>query len=34
VWGTLLLVTGSVGATMIAHVLWTGLMVLFPPSLS
>ncbi len=34
VWGTLLLVTGSVGATIIAHVLWTALMIIFPPTLS
>lgn len=34
VWGTLLLVTRSVGVTIIAHVLWTALMILFPPSLS
>ncbi len=34
VWGTLLLVTRSVGATIIAHVLWTTLMILFPPTLS
>ncbi|WP_370326711.1 type II CAAX prenyl endopeptidase Rce1 family protein [Euzebya sp.] len=33
VWGTLLLVTRSVGPVIIAHVIWTGLMVLFPPSL-
>lgn len=33
VWGSLLLRTRSVGATMIAHVLWTGLMILFPPTL-
>lgn len=34
VWGGLLLATRSVGAAMIAHVLWTGLMILFPPSLA
>ncbi|MEE8600572.1 CPBP family intramembrane glutamic endopeptidase [Euzebya tangerina] len=33
VWGTLLLLTRSVGVTIIAHVLWTSLMILFPPSL-
>lgn len=33
VWGSLLLRTQSVGATMIAHVLWTALMILFPPTL-
>ena len=32
VWGSLLLVTRSVGATIIAHVLWTCLMILFPPT--
>jgi membrane protease YdiL (CAAX protease family) len=34
VWGTLLLLTRSVGVTVIAHVLWTTLMILFPPSLN
>jgi membrane protease YdiL (CAAX protease family) len=33
VWGALLLATRSLGATIIAHVLWTGLMLAFPPSL-
>lgn len=32
VWGALLLVTRSVGVTIIAHVTWTSLMVLFPPA--
>lgn len=31
VWGWLLLRTGSVGATMIAHGLWTAGMLVFPP---
>lgn len=34
VWGTLLLLTRSVGVTIVAHVAWTALMVLFPPTLS
>jgi membrane protease YdiL (CAAX protease family) len=33
VWGSLLLRTRSVGATIIAHTLWTGLMILYPPTL-
>lgn len=33
VWGWLLDRTGSVGAVMIAHGLWTALMLVFPPSL-
>jgi membrane protease YdiL (CAAX protease family) len=32
VWGALLLRTRSVGATMIAHALWTAAMVVFPPA--
>ena len=32
VWGSLLLVTRSVGATIISHVLWTCLMIIFPPT--
>ena len=31
VWGWLLQRTGSVGATMLAHGLWTSLMLAFPP---
>jgi membrane protease YdiL (CAAX protease family) len=31
VWGWLLERTGSLGATMLAHGLWTGLMLVFPP---
>jgi membrane protease YdiL (CAAX protease family) len=31
VWGWLLERTGSVGATMIAHAVWTSLMLVFPP---
>jgi membrane protease YdiL (CAAX protease family) len=31
VWGWLLQRTGSVGATMLAHGLWTALMLVFPP---
>ncbi|MGI9018097.1 MAG: CPBP family glutamic-type intramembrane protease [Euzebya sp.] len=34
VWGTLLLLTRSVGVTILAHVVWTALMILFPPTLS
>jgi membrane protease YdiL (CAAX protease family) len=33
VWGTLLLLTRSVAVTIIAHVLWTALMIAFPPTL-
>lgn len=33
VWGSLLLVTRSVGVTIIAHVTWTCLMILLPPSI-
>lgn len=31
VWGALLLVTRSVGAPILAHVVWTSLMILYPP---
>jgi membrane protease YdiL (CAAX protease family) len=34
VWGSLLLLTRSVTPPIIAHVLWTALMILFPPTLS
>ncbi len=34
VWGSLLLVTRSVGATIIAHVTWTCLMILLPPTIT
>ena len=33
-WGALLLATRSVAVPIIAHVLWTTLMILFPPSFS